>query len=128
RDRVVLPARFGTTFQDEAKLRAALNAHERDLAAGLKRLSGCVELGVRVLWEQPPAAGAAPAPESESASAPVEPPPDSGQAYMMARLAQERRLQDQLERAERVAEEIHAPVAPLAVDSTGRLMTTPQLL
>jgi hypothetical protein len=122
RDRAVLPARFGTTFSEEAKLRAALGPHERELSKGLQRLSGCVELGVRVLWEPAPLAALAPAPAF------VEPPPESGRAYMMARLTEERRRRVELERAERLVDELHTPLAQLAADSTRRVLTTPQTL
>ena len=126
RERSVLPARFGTTFHDEAKLRAALGPHERELSAGLRRLAGCVELGVRVLWEPAPSVASPTAPASVSES--VKPPPESGRAYMMARLAEERRRRDELERAERIINELHGPLAQLAVDSTRRVLTTPQTL
>lgn len=124
RDRAVLPARFGTTFHDEAKLRAALGPPERELSAGLRRLEGCVELGVRVLWE--PAPLTVPIPASAPASG--EPPPESGRAYMMARLTEERRRRDELERAERLVDGLHTPLAQLAADSTRRVLTTPQTL
>jgi hypothetical protein len=129
RDRAVLPMRFGTTFFDETKLRAALRPHERELTTGLRRLSGCVELGVRVLWEPAPSGPPAPAPPplpGEPASAGAA--PQSGRAYMMARLGEEKRRRDELERAERLVDEIHAPLAALAVDTTRRVLTTPQTL
>ena len=115
----VLPARFGTTFADDAALRAALARHEGDLAAGLERLRGCVELGVRVLWEPTPA----PTPATST-----QPAANSGRAYMDARLAEERRRREERQRAEARVEPIHAPLAALAVDSSRRVLTTPETL
>jgi hypothetical protein len=124
RDHAVLPARFGTTFHDESKLRASLVPHERELAAGLERLKGCVELGVRVFWEPVPAAVATATPGTPS----TQPLPDSGRAYMLARLEDEQRRREERQRAERLVEQLHAPLAPLAADSTRRVLTTPQTL
>jgi hypothetical protein len=128
RERAVLPARFGTTFHDEAKLRAALAPHERELAAGLERLRGCVELGVRVLWEATPAPGPAVITTAMPAPPLIQPSPDSGRAYMLARLEEERHRREERQRADRLVDELHAPLAPLAVDSTRRVLTTPQTL
>jgi hypothetical protein len=44
----VLPARFGTTFQDEDAVRLALSRDVEALECGLARVCGCVELAVRV--------------------------------------------------------------------------------
>jgi hypothetical protein len=117
----VLPARFGTVFQDESGLRAALAPHERGLLAGLERSRDHVELGLRVLWE-PPAAAPAPLAAAGALSS------DSGRAYMAARLAEERRRREEHQRAERLADELHAPLAAIAVENTRRVLTTPQTL
>jgi hypothetical protein len=47
-DRDVLPVRFGTVVRDEAAVRAAVAAREEELAAGLDRVRGAVELALRV--------------------------------------------------------------------------------
>jgi len=103
-DRAVLPVRFGTTFPDLDALGAVLRCHRRWLQAGLDRVRGCVELGVRVLWTAPaeprdeePAPGAAP-----------------GRAYLLARLAEQRRS----EPARARAEHLHRQLAAVAAEYT----------
>src|SRR5205085_11809299 len=51
----------------------------------------------------------------------------SGRAYMLARLAEERRRRAAGERAGRVADAIHAPLASLARDSTSRILAAAEL-
>jgi hypothetical protein len=118
-DRSVLPSRFGTVFADERRLDDALARHAAALAKGLERVRGRVELGVRVLWDA--------APDAE----PEKPPAGmggTGRTYMLARLAAERRRREIRERAERLGAALHEPLASRAVESTHRLLTTPQLL
>lgn len=86
-----LPARFGTTFEDEAALRAALEHDAPRLAEQLERLQGCVELAVRV------AVPGSPAPASAN-----------GRAYVEAKLAR-------LRRHEAIAEQTLAPLSELAM-------------
>jgi len=100
----VLPARFGGAHADAAALRAAVAARQHELTAALARVRGCVELGVRVL---------APAAEPTTAA--------TGAAYMQARL--ERRRE-----AERLADEVHAPLAALAHQATQTVGATQRLL
>jgi hypothetical protein len=100
----VLPARFGGAHPDAETLRAAVADREPELTAALARVRGCVELGVRAL-----------APAGERSSAP------SGAEYMRARLEQRRET-------ERLAEELHAPLAALARDATRTVGVTERLL
>jgi hypothetical protein len=55
----VLPARFGTAFENADSVRVALEREAEALECGLARVCGCVELAVRVRHlspdEQPPA-------------------------------------------------------------------------
>jgi hypothetical protein len=99
----VLPARFGGMHADEAALREAVVARG-ELQSTLERVRGCVELGLRVLAE-----------------APSLPAATSGASYMRARLDQRRTL-------ERLADEIHRPLAQLARDATVTVASTPRLL
>jgi hypothetical protein len=99
----VLPVRFGGMHADEAALREAM-AGRTELGEALDRVRGCVELGLRVMGE-----GTAPADAS------------SGGAYMRARLEQRHEL-------ERLADELHAPLAAVARESTVSTGTTPRLL
>ena len=100
----VLPARFGGAHNDADALRAAIADREPELTAALARVRGCVELGVRAL---------APAEQAVAAA--------SGAAYMRARLEQRRE-------AERLAGELHAPLAALAREATRTVGATQRLL
>src|SRR5207248_8431163 len=47
RSRAVLPARFDRPLADEEELNTAVSAAARELERGLRRVRGCVELGLR---------------------------------------------------------------------------------
>src|SRR5690349_17284340 len=81
----VVPFRFGTICRTADDVRAML-AEQRDaLTAGLERIRGCVELGVK-LW--------ADRDRVEAALAPQEPAAESGRAYLEARRNEQRRAAD----------------------------------
>lgn len=101
----VLPARFGRGYADVDALHRAVVERTAELRRALDRVRGCLELGLRVLAEP----------------ASTEPASESGRDYMLARL-------DERRRAERVAAELHAPLAELAREATRSVGTTPQLL
>lgn len=115
-DRAVLPVRFGTTFPDSDSLRAVLMRHRTLLGAGLARVRGFVELGVRFLWTLPeelPAKGAA------SGEAPRT--GQSGRSYLLARLAEEQHWRRCAEQARGLAESLHNQLAATAADCTRQL-------
>jgi Gas vesicle synthesis protein GvpL/GvpF len=85
RSGAVLPAQFGRPFGDEEELADAIRTKAEELARGLDRVRGCVELGLRV------------AGPSEDLDA------RSGTEYMRVRLAQEQGLA-----------ELHEPLARLS--------------
>jgi Gas vesicle synthesis protein GvpL/GvpF len=101
----VLPARFGRGYPDLDALSRAVAEHSESLRLALDRVRGCLELGLRV-FSNPADAGA---------------PGGSGRDYMLARLEERRR-------AERLADEFHAPLAALARAETRSVGATPQLL
>ena len=105
RSAALLPARFGRGFRDEDALRDAIRGRAASLREALAQVRGCVELGVRVLREEP-----APSPA-----------PASGRAFMEAKLARQ-------EESERLARELHEPLAALARASTRTVAQTPRLL
>jgi hypothetical protein len=105
RSTALLPARFGRAFTGEDALEEALRARLPALREALGQVRGCVELGLRVVAEERPAAA----------------PAASGRAYMEARLAES-------ESAERLARELHEPLAALARSSTHSVAKTPRLL
>jgi hypothetical protein len=97
----VLPMRFGTQLADEAALVETLTARRDELAAGLDRVRGCVELGLRVVADRlaaPPQAA------------------ESGRDYLLERVEEHRR-------AEQAARDVHAPLARLACESRVRRRT-----
>jgi hypothetical protein len=102
----VLPLRFGTVLDGEDALAATLAERRDELAAGLERVRGRVELGVRVL-------GAAQRSRSARPTG-----PQSGHAYLMARREAHRR-------AEQEAAAVHAPLAAAAHDARLRAPAPP---
>ena len=107
RSAALLPARFGRGFRDEGALAEAIRDRAESLHEALAQVRGRVELGVRVLREEP-----APSPA---------PAPETGRAFMEARLARQ-------EESERLARELHEPLAALAQASTRTVAQTPRLL
>ena len=51
----ILPARFGEVFADEAALAGRLDPREREIAAALALVRGCVQMTLRVFGEPEPA-------------------------------------------------------------------------
>jgi hypothetical protein len=115
-DRAVLPVRFGTLLADESAIQAALAAHYTNFASSLDRVRGRVELSLRVLWD------------FEFRISNFEFRPDSGRAYLMARLEEERQRQAWRQRAEALAAELRTPLDRLAAESTHHVLVTPRLL
>jgi hypothetical protein len=101
----VLPARFGGDYADEGSLRAAFAPRAAAVDAALRRVAGCVEIGVRVVEtdrDEGPAAA-------------------SGGEYMRTRL----RL---VQTGERLADELHTTLAAAARESTKSVLATPRLV
>jgi GTP cyclohydrolase II len=84
----VLPVRFGERFVTEDELAGAIAPRLEALEAQLDHVAGCVEVGIRIVPRDEPAAG------------------DDGAAYMRARL-----------REQLAAEEVHRALAAKARDS-----------
>ena len=118
--RTILPVRFGALLAEETALQQALLAHYDELVADLDRVRGCVELGLRVLWQDEEALSIAERKQELTAS--------DGRSYMFARLQQERESQAQYRRAEELALRIHIPLDALAKESSHALLVTPRLL
>jgi hypothetical protein len=132
-DRTVLPVRFGTVLTDETAVKAALAAHHANFVADLDRVRGRMELSLRVLWEAgppptPPSSPKFPGVPQGHSGAPRGTQANSGRAYLLARLKEEHQRQAQQQRAEALADEIHTPLAQIAVESTRRVLITPRLL
>jgi hypothetical protein len=73
----ILPARFGSRFENEAELRAMVRARREHLASAVARVRGAVEISLSASWR-------------ESAS-PAAPEARSGTAYMLDRVEQHQR-------------------------------------
>jgi hypothetical protein len=102
----VLPARFGRGLLGEAELVEQITSRIPELIAALRRVRGCVEVGLRVLGGTT---------ENDAAV------PRSGREYMRDRL-------EEVRKAERLAAELHESLAALARESSQRVLASPQLL
>ena len=103
----VLPARFGAMFSDEEQLRGELARRYEEFVRTLERVSGCVELGVRVVGRtRPPSAGPNP---SETAR--------PGTVYLRGRLDERREV-------EALADAVHERLAPLSSATSTRVAAT----
>lgn len=121
----VLPMRWGTVLPGERRLFAVLEAHHDAFVAALERVRGRVELGLRVLWDgdvwRPPPAE----PASQGGACPAATP---GRQYLMARVEADRRARAERLRALAIADEIHRPLARLAVESVREVLLTSRML
>ena len=87
-ERDLLPVRFGTLVPDERAAASAIAERRDELTAGLERVRGAVELGLRVEPREPP-------PQADAAT--------TGRDYLRAKL-------DRLE----AAQALHEPLAQIA--------------
>jgi len=120
-DRAVLPARFGVVVADETSVQEALEKRYVDFIADLARLRGRVELGLRVLWEDDFTQ------QEQISNKPLE-EYKSGRDYILARIEEQRETINRRERAEKIADRVHAQLARLSADSAHRVLSTPRLL
>jgi hypothetical protein len=107
-DRAVLPMRFGSSLRDDRAVQGMLAARCEELRAGLRRVRGAVELGVRAAWDPKAAAG--------NGNRDV----GAGAEYL---LGQSRSRQ----RARSLAERLDRSVAGLCRERVQRLLTSPSL-
>ncbi|HYO74208.1 MAG TPA: GvpL/GvpF family gas vesicle protein [Archangium sp.] len=101
----VVPMRFGSVLSGEVAVRAHLDEQREAYVRALTRVTGCVELGVRVLFSAPP-----PPTVSDMAAKPLS---RSGAAYLEGRrrhYSAESRLREQCEALE---QSLLSKVAPL---------------
>jgi hypothetical protein len=119
--RPLLPARFATVLRDEAALDHLLAINHDRLVAGLERVRGCVELGVRVMWD----AGG-----TEVGGDAGEPPGDAttGTAYLVARAGRERKRRDAEARAGELAANLNRLLRPCARDGVVRVLPSPRFV
>jgi hypothetical protein len=101
----VVPMRFGSVLSDEAAVRAHLDAQRATYLRVLARVSGCVEMGVRVLV--PPSAPPA------AREVAVKPAGRSGTAYLKALRQRHSAENQQRNQCEALEQELLSRVAPL---------------
>ncbi|MDP3046405.1 MAG: GvpL/GvpF family gas vesicle protein [Chloroflexota bacterium] len=127
-DRTVLPVRFGTVLADETAVRSFLAARYAGFVAGLQRVRGRVELGLRVLWEIADSEWQMADRNHQPSAIGHQPSAISGREYLLARLEEEHRTQAQRQRAEALAAALHAPLSRLAAENIQQVLVTPSLL
>jgi hypothetical protein len=103
-DAPVLPLPLGTVVADDGAVHALLDRHASALAAELERLTGTAEFSVAVRTVED-------APEADTDAA------ASGKDYLEARRAARTRRESRWADQERLAAELHGPLAACAVDA-----------
>lgn len=118
-DVAVLPMRFGTILGGDERVQAVLAERQATLKADLAHVTGCVELGMRVLWNPP--SPVTPVPEP----APVATP---GAQYMARRAAEEQAQRAGQAQGQALAAELHGALRDHAIDSRLTVLQTERLL
>jgi hypothetical protein len=126
--RPVLPVRFGTVLAGDERVREVLAKRAPAMRADLDHVSGCVELGVRVLWD-PPAMPSV----SETADAAVQ---ESGAVeskalgtrYLLRRAAAEQARRGVQQSAQELAGELSRALCARAVDTRQTVLQTERML
>jgi hypothetical protein len=122
-DHAVLPTRFGTVLADAGAVEETLERHHDAFAEGLRRVRGCIELGVRVMWQRDAATD-----DSAPAAPPIVAPGASGRAYLAARIEQEQRRRAIVCRAAELAGALDEAFRSCAVDGTFKVLPSQQFV
>jgi len=107
----VLPFRYGCFLSDRDAVRALLARRRSAFRSALDRVSGCAEMGVRLLLADQEAEAAPPPPPAEDRS--------SGTAYLRSRRGHYARLDRRDERARAALEQLRQGFADVCVAFTG---------
>ena len=121
----ILPVRFGTILTDETRVQQLLVEHQASFHADLARLTGRVEMGLRVLWNPPSPQSPELSQISQSDQEMVATP---GRNYLRE---QAQRLQaEQAVRTEgqTLVDELAAQLVPFVVDTRMQVLQTERLL
>jgi hypothetical protein len=110
----VLPLRLATVYLDDDRVRQTLDARRDDFLPLLDRLTGHVELGVKV-YAAPDGASPEPRPDPDTAAAPAA-DLNPGRAYLAGRRKMRRTAEDAWQAAGRTAARITETAGRLAVD------------
>lgn len=96
----LLPMRYGASADGPDEVAGLLDRHHEELSQALRRVDGCVEMGVRIMT-QPPAPQPAPQPAA-SGAAPADEAPAGARQYLMRRKA----LYEQHDAGQKQAQEL----------------------
>lgn len=118
--RPILPVRFNTLLRTEEAVIALLDERAQAFQSALERVTGKVEMGLRVLWEPPDDAEASVDQETGERG--------PGTTYLYRRLREERRGARLRARGEQLIQELQAPFLSLAVRSWLQRLRTDRLL
>lgn len=124
----VLPVRFGTVLAGDAKIQAVLAERQGMFKADLVHVAGCVELGLRVLWE-PPAFDPATvhAVMLGNTAQPVN-AATPGAHYLLQRAAEEQAHRSIQQAGKTLAAELNQSLRARAVDVRQSVLQTERLL
>ncbi|MBK8046201.1 MAG: GvpL/GvpF family gas vesicle protein [Anaerolineales bacterium] len=121
-DVTLLPVRFGTIMAGPDDVREVLRERHQTMLGDLQHLAGCVEIGVRVLWQPPttmsPIAGEGAAQTSDR----------TGRGYLMRRAAEEQARDRVVSQAREIASELDAVLRTEVVDARVTLLETERML
>lgn len=111
----LIPMRYGAVFASQAAVRQFLEKRRQDYLDLLQELKGCVEMGVRIVYEKHPAAPA----EEQSAKpyATMESPADSGKSYLEQRQTHYALADHSTERSKALLESVRTGFAGLYIKS-----------
>ena len=120
--RPVLPVRFGTILADDERIQAVLAERQAEMKADLVHVAGCVELGVRVLWDppagEPQVAASSLAPEMQT----------PGARYLQKRAVEEHTRRSVQEQGKALAGELSRALRTKAVDTRQSVLQTERML
>lgn len=133
----VVPLRLGTVYRDDGRVREVLDERRADFERALSRVTGRTEWGVKVSATPEAFAGgpgfAGDARGLGEAAAAARPAPAAGASdrpgteYLRRRRQDERSRQEGWDRAAAFAEEVHAALASVAVESRRHTPQDPRL-
>ncbi len=120
--RPVLPVRFGTILADDERIQAVLAERQAEMRADLVHVAGCVELGVRVLWDPP---GCVPQPAQASVGPQTQTP---GVRYLQKRAVEEQARRSVQDQGKTLAGELSRALRVKAVDTRQAVLQTERML
>ncbi|NNJ11250.1 GvpL/GvpF family gas vesicle protein [Chloroflexales bacterium ZM16-3] len=113
----VLPVRFGTILADVDAVRDLLRKRRDAFADDLSRVSGRVEMRLRVFWADDP-----------HVSPVIEGAPQTGRASIERRIAEERAAAFRRLRATQISDELHSQLDKHAIASACKVLPNEQML